>query len=103
MEPGSSPVAADWVCSLLVPDIHGVAASGDPDLGVSIWRYRERPPVREDATMAPPHRRGRRPAARPARSTVRDTALPDALLTLDAQFTEILGLLDRAATVRRMV
>jgi signal transduction histidine kinase len=53
--------------------------------------------------MAPPHRRGRRPADRPARPTVRNTVLPDALLTLDAQFTEILGLLDRAATIRRMV
>src|SRR5258708_2334958 len=76
----------------------GVAADGDHYLEVSTWRYRGSLLVDEDEHMPPSGRRRRQKTDRTARISTRD-----GLLELDAQYLEILGLLDRATVARRTI
>ncbi len=56
-----------------------------------------------DPTRTPLDRRSSSPAVRPVVRRRPGTPLPDVLLGLDAQFADILGMLDRAEAVRRIV
>src|SRR5215211_689095 len=89
-----------------------VAAGGGAASEVSTWRWTGWPRRGDDESMEG----SAGPAVRPTRWTatrltmrhvaLRESAatpLPDVLLALDAQYAEILGLLDRPAAVQRMV